>query len=203
MTKKIILPLIAILLLSSCANKFSLQKRKYNKGYYFANSKSNMVKNKDVAISNLQINNLSPKTTYLTSQKSIEKELLFKPILLKQNDLESINSIPKKIEKKNNITASSSKTKITQFKNLKTLNLKKIKNNKSEESDIKLILLVILAILIPPLAVYLKNQKIDKWFWITLILCLLTFSFFIFAFGGLLYLLAIIFALLYLFDVVK
>jgi len=42
MTKKIILlPLVAIILLSSCAGKFGLQKRRYTKGYYFSVAKKN------------------------------------------------------------------------------------------------------------------------------------------------------------------
>lgn len=77
------------------------------------------------------------------------------------------------------------------------------KGGDTDKEDIKLILLVILAIFIPPLAVYLKNESIDKWFWITLILCLLSFTAFFFIFGGAFWLIAVIIALLYVFDAIK
>ena len=44
MINKFILPLLAVLLLGSCSNKFSLVKRKYNKGYYLDMSKNNSYK---------------------------------------------------------------------------------------------------------------------------------------------------------------
>ena len=56
MKTKIILPLIAIIFLSSCADKFSLTKRKYTKGYYFASSKNNATsknEHKNIASENL------------------------------------------------------------------------------------------------------------------------------------------------------
>jgi len=62
MIKKILLPLIAIVLMSSCANKFSLQKRKYNKGFYFANSKNNNKKRPELIANKTEVKNLSQKT---------------------------------------------------------------------------------------------------------------------------------------------
>lgn len=47
-----------------------------------------------------------------------------------------------------------------------------MKKPSSAGSDAVLILELILAIFIPPLAVYIHNQRIDRWFWVTLILCL-------------------------------
>jgi uncharacterized membrane protein YqaE (UPF0057 family) len=42
------------------------------------------------------------------------------------------------------------------------------------EDAVMLLILILLAIFLPPLAVYLKQDGIDKWFWVTLILCLLS-----------------------------
>lgn len=71
------------------------------------------------------------------------------------------------------------------------------------DSSGRTILLVILSIFIPPLAVYLKKGGVDKWFWITLILCLLTlvgvYTPFLFSF----WFVAFIIALLVVLDVIK
>lgn len=72
------------------------------------------------------------------------------------------------------------------------------------ESTGKLILLIILSVIIPPLAVYLKNNRADKWFWVTLILWGIAFL----AFGGFGYLgglwfIAFVIALLVVLDVLS
>jgi uncharacterized membrane protein YqaE (UPF0057 family) len=87
------------------------------------------------------------------------------------------------------------------IKELKRVGLIAQKNGHSD-GDVKLVLLVILAIFVPPLAVYLKNEKIDQWFWITLILWLLSVLFFFGRYFGFFWLIAVIIALLYIFDVI-
>lgn len=42
------------------------------------------------------------------------------------------------------------------------------------DEDGKFVLMLILSLLLPPLAVYLKQEKVTVWFWVTLILCLLS-----------------------------
>jgi len=68
------------------------------------------------------------------------------------------------------------------------------KKSRSDD-DAKLILLAILAILLPPLAVYLKEEAFDVKFWISLVLMLLVFFTFV------LWLVPAIYALLVVFDV--
>ena len=71
-----------------------------------------------------------------------------------------------------------------------------------------LIIAIIAAILIPPLGVYIKNNwRVNSWFWITLVLCILAGGFlgignagFILGFG-ILWLAAVIIALMNVFDV--
>lgn len=72
----------------------------------------------------------------------------------------------------------------------------------SSDPDVMLILLIILAIFIPPLAVYLKNNEANKWFWITLVLWLLGggIAFGGVGYGGLLWAAAVIIAVLYVLD---
>ena len=80
MIKKILLPIIAIIFLSSCSNKFSLQKRKYTKGFYFANSKNN--KHNDLA-SNTKNTNAKKLTTKIyveTKENKIDADIKKQPI---------------------------------------------------------------------------------------------------------------------------
>lgn len=80
-----------------------------------------------------------------------------------------------------------------------------LQENKSAapDSDVMFILQIIFAFLLPPLAVYLK-EKVTGRFWLTLILCILSLGgiFWIFYAGGLLWLIAVIIALLVVLDVI-
>ena len=70
-----------------------------------------------------------------------------------------------------------------------------------------LIIEIIAAIFFPPLAIFLKDHKTNKWFWWTLILCILGGGFYlglrgVSAVGGLLWAIAVIIAFLNIFDVI-
>ena len=78
--------------------------------------------------------------------------------------------------------------------------------NPSSDSDAMLILELILAILLPPVAVLLKSGKLSKWFWITLLLCIfagglfgLTYG----GYGGLLWAIAVVIAICYVFGIIR
>ena len=77
----------------------------------------------------------------------------------------------------------------------------------SSDSDAMLILELILAIFLPPIAVLLKNEGLTKWFWITLILCILSGGiWFGLAYpgpGGLLWAVAVVLALCYVFGIIR
>lgn len=75
---------------------------------------------------------------------------------------------------------------------------KEYRHNKKmrDDGDVELLLLVILAILLPPLAVFLKEGEINVKFWISLILTLLVLLLWP------LWLIAVAYALLVVFDVV-
>lgn len=78
-----------------------------------------------------------------------------------------------------------------------------------EDAGVMLLVAIICAIFIPPLGVFIKdNWRTSKWFWVTLVLCLLAAGFlgvgnagFSTIFGGL-WLVAVIIALLAVFDVI-
>ncbi len=196
MIKKIILPLIAILLLSSCANKFSLQKRKYTKGYYFATSKNNSSKtnNADVVKHN-KAKNLETKATALDISGQ-EKQIIEQPIINVENSYISTNL--KKQNKKVSIITSANKTSFNTVvaKEFKTLNISTTKiseTKKGSGSDSNLILLIILCFLwfFNLIAIYIKDgKKLTLNFLVTL---LLDFT----LIGG------IIFSLLVVLDVVN
>ena len=72
----------------------------------------------------------------------------------------------------------------------------------ASDAGLTLFVEVIAAIFIPPLAIYIKDHHTNKWFWITLLLCLLGggFSFIYIGVFGLFWLAAIIIALMNVFD---
>ena len=72
----------------------------------------------------------------------------------------------------------------------------------SSDDALMLFLEIIASIFVPPLGVFLKDHHTNKWFWTTLILCIagLVLFYSIFNFGWLLYVIAIIIALLDVFD---
>lgn len=76
------------------------------------------------------------------------------------------------------------------------------------EASLMLFAAVIAAIFVPPLGVYIKDHRTNKWFWITLILCLIASVLFftvIKGFSGLwalFWLIAAIIALMDVFDIV-
>ncbi len=78
-----------------------------------------------------------------------------------------------------------------------------------EDAGVMLLVAIVCAIFIPPLGIFIKdNWRTSKWFWVTLVLCLLAAGFlgvgnagFSTIFGGL-WLVAVIIALLAVFDVI-
>ena len=196
MTKKIILPLIAIIFLSSCANKFSLTKRKYTKGYYFASSKNNFsskkenenkittVKDLPIKNSNLQVETTANREIIKTNTSEFVK--LAVPSLKINDPIKSLQILTASTDVKNNFEIKPKIQPVVEKQNYLGV------INKKGSSDSNLILLIILCFLwwLNLIAVYIKDGKtITLNFWITL---LLNFTFI----GG------IIFSLLVVLDVV-
>jgi hypothetical protein len=177
MKTKIILPLIAIIFLSSCADKFSLTKRKYTKGYYFASSKSNSSAKNQSEHKNLLVKNLPAKNSNLVIEPISNNEIIATtnnaPIIVsnthtKNNTLKSEGS---------NITASAnSKTSFAPKAAIKPIADKKENTSNTQKkgsADTNLIILVILSLfpILALIAIYLKDgKKITMNFWIDLLL---------------------------------
>jgi hypothetical protein len=189
MIKKFIYPVIAIILLSSCAGKFSLQKRKYTKGFYFASAKSNPPKERSVKTGHpdAKTDNKETIREEIVSAQIITADLI-KPVenASAQNHETKKASLPKH----NNQVVASVNNTITQPE--KTFKSVELKNNDHSiynahakaNSDTNTIVLVILCLIwwLDLLAVYLKDgHAITTNFWITLLLDLLILPGIVFA----------------------
>lgn len=177
MKNKIILPLLAIIFLSSCANKFSLTKRKYTKGYYFASSGSKTSNTKENENKNLVVKNLPVKKHAVSipetgneSIKETDVATFYKPQASKaKNNLmhkQSHQPVTASAEPKKDIAAKSG---------IKPVSEKKPFANKTKgsDADTHLIILVILSLfpILALIAIYLHDGKsITLNFWIDLIL---------------------------------
>lgn len=204
MIKQFTLSLLAVLLLGSCSNRFSLVKRKYNKGYHFSvtknpNKEKSSTQLKDLAVQPVETNSSSLPAS---SEKEIIASEDFQVQPIGQNSGSEKSSKLKKSENSIPVDEETSNANFNVASGYFKEYSEEIAMTASNGGDggVKLLVLVILAILLPPLAIYLKKKSLDKWFWITLILCLLSFSVFFFVFGGLTYLIAIIIALMVVLD---
>lgn len=194
--KKIITLLSVILFIASCSNKFSLQKRKYNKGFYFA---SNHSKGNQSFKTNQKPEVLNTKSycQLKSEQQNLEVNIPNVNQLQETNSVStlSVNDANHKLAKENTEKIE----KAVASNSYKSLNIKRLikpialpKAGKGG-SDTNLIVLVILSLfpIICLIAVYLKDGKdITLNFWIDLLLHL--------TFIGM-----IIFALLVVLDVVN
>jgi len=202
MKKIISLLCIAVFVLSSCQGKYTVAKRKYNKGFYVSHSKSSKTKagkqlaepEKSTAVNDAEIEVVSnTSSAKITAPNESKEELLFsKP------QKQSYTSVNNKNSDNNsaNLLASDNVYISLKKQAVKELNIashkKALTQPSKKGSDTNLILLVILCFLwwLNLIAVYLKDGKdITLNFWITL---LLNFT----VIGG------IIFALLVVLDVV-
>ena len=187
--------------------------RKYRKGIHLT-IKSNQKKKND-----------SPLTT-VREKEFIAENNTSKELLLATASKTALNSVPQidLVEKEYTMNKGKSSQPSLAFKN-KTSVLPQSRNisehhrfkpakveinqikqkgtTDPSESDIKLVVLVVLSILIPPLAIYLKTEQTNSWFWISLGLCLASLFVFFFSLAGLIWLTAIAIALLVVFDQIK
>lgn len=183
MTKKIILLLTGIALLASCSSKFSLQKRKYNKGYYLAISKHKQhsqsnekaVKNNKPKVQTTA--NETPDVIVVNSAHSEQSYNENNTPVLATGKIEVNSSVKKSSTKTEPVILASAKkatAPITkkEFKNL-VFDLKKASRSAKGDSDTNTILLVILCLFpfIALIAMYLKDgKKITLNFWVNLLL---------------------------------
>nr|MBA3681968.1 hypothetical protein [Bacteroidota bacterium] len=177
MKNKIILPLLAIIFLSSCANKFSLTKRKYTKGYYFASSASKTSTTKENDHKNLVVKDLPSKKTNLSSPETGNEDIKEVTVAtFNKPEASKTNHTVKYKQTHKAVTASADHKKdIASKPTVKPVTEKQPLANKSNASDAdtNLIILVILSLfpILALIAIYLHDGKtITLNFWIDLIL---------------------------------
>jgi len=200
--KKIIPFLALAILISSCGNKMTLLKRHYTKGYYVQNSSriDKMAPDKAAKFQATNMERVGPRFV-----KEVKQPVVTASIKVNSDEKIAWANYPKQMRKE----AMAGKKLETGSIPVITLNKRSSENRFANENkrggggDVSLVILVLLSIFIPPLAVYLKNGETNKWFWVTLILCLLAFTYFVFVFGGSLWFVAFLIAILYVFDIIK
>lgn len=201
--KKLISFLVAALVLSSCGNKMTLMKRHYTKGYYLQKHAKNNGLDGASAKANKRVVPVTPTVLSLVQEK--KEPVLTAAINTTTSSTGNKSAGRKHITKKSTEISAvtfAQKTVIPQFKPLNAFKDLEAQAG-SGGGNVSLLILVLLAIFVPPLAVYLKNGGVNTWFWVTLILCVLAFSYFIFVFGGSLWFAAFLIAILYVFDIIK
>lgn len=199
LTMKKLLLLLAIIgiAFSSCNGKYTIAKRKYNKGFYVSRSSGNTTKPEQVA-KNATVNNKSPemitseplvsKNTAVSIDQLEELNIVNKVIKAEKNSIKPSSVDPKST----NLVASNNNQLPTINKTFKNAEINQVVSAKKGSSDANLIVLIILCFLwwLNLIAVYIHDGKdITLNFWITL---LLDFTFI----GG------VIFSLLVVLDIV-
>ena len=216
--KNIFIKLILIfpaILIFSCRSA-DLMKRRYSAGFYLSHSgkpvlpKSVEVKNHTNHSSVAHHSVASPGLLSVASaHEKTEKPVLSQAYLHEPMVSNAHSSVMTNITQRsanNNLSAS------TSTENLKTANdfsgrvSPKTESAKPPPLDEEgmFILLLILSLIVPPLAIYLKNKKFNRWFWISLICCLLAGGIFFNA-GvlGTAWIAAFLIALLYVLEVIS
>jgi hypothetical protein len=175
MIKKIIFPILAILILGSCSSKFGVMKRRYNKGYYIAHhSKPDKIEKTDVLVSN-EKKEIPAKVLVRKDEFVQQKDA---PVIVssKNTSPQILSAVKKPVSgtslasKKLQVSADPGYTETKEYKPA-PINVKSAR--KGEKSDSDLIVQIILALFpfICLIAVFLSDGKaITINFWIDLIL---------------------------------
>lgn len=219
--------LIALLLslfsITSCKTSADVMKRRYTKGHYFSKSRAPRTPGSETKIAEAKKQKRNTENQILTTENKTKPETHSAPAAivpeLTTHQMAPINAPAHKPAAP--VSASAAKTPpSTSSKSFKALvvapksekvfssqrsrndNRQHSGNGKSSSSDVKLVLCVILCFFIPPLAMFLWNEKTDVWFIVDLILFLLLFSWFFWGPFGLAGLASVVIALLRVLDVI-
>lgn len=205
--KNCILILLCAIIASSCSDKFTLVKRRYNKGYYLAMKHAPLTK--QAQLSRRSAHALAPAAQQPAAIVAAPSENTV--IYSGSETSAAVAGSSRRIASSRQHMSSKAPAPVPapesmQFKELKASNLamRRLAPNNDVDPDVMLVILVVLAILIPPLAVYLKAKAVNKWFLVTLILCLLSLlGAWWFYYVGILWLAAVVIALLYVLDMLS
>ncbi|MES2680248.1 MAG: hypothetical protein V4635_10200 [Bacteroidota bacterium] len=201
MIRTITLALTAIIIMSSCANKFSLVKRKYTKGYYVSGTKARHTtpKNTVIAKHSVKHETATPASETKAPVETVNTRVENVPVLVNQPANNESIALKEQKQPEKTVTALASTRSANNFSKSSILALKPLVLSKAMKTDAskgdKDALFIVLVILcffwwLNLISVYIHDgKKITTNFWVTL---LLNFTFI----GG------IIFALLVVLDVV-
>lgn len=214
----IVLALLAVF--TSCATSNDVvsdglfQKRKYRKGVYFEKSGANGLDKKeaiedDIAEVIEDESNTSTEASY-SAEVSVDLNNLPDEISsIEETDISTIDT--EEIINSENNDFSEKSSPLNLFKDFKdvrnTFDRQPLKVRTSPEasaaaeSGAMLVLLIILCLILPPVAIAIYSG-ITTWFWIDLLLVLLSAGFFLLPYLGGAWLAAVIIAFLVIFDVI-
>lgn len=177
MINKITFSLIAVIFLSSCANKFSLTKRKYTKGYYFASSKNNSSGNNENEHKEVAAKPLNKKNSILQTETASSVEIKEAPLVAFKNvEMLEVKKDGKNSSITNIIASAKTKQQFVSKPIIKTVSQKQPLNKEAQKkgsNDANFVLMVILCLFpfINLIPVYLHDsKKLTLNFIITLIL---------------------------------
>lgn len=196
MIKQFTLSLLAVLLLGSCSNKFSLVKRKYNKGYHFSVAKNMNKEKQNVPSKDQSIQTVHAKAASLpaSSEKEIinSEEFQVQPIGLNTDSKESQVKKHRSFKVNKGESSSYGNLKIAASDNkVNTEDIGAATSKASADGNKILMIILCLFPFICLIPVYIHDgHKVTLNFWITLLLHL--------TFIG-----AMIFALLVVLDVIN
>jgi uncharacterized membrane protein YqaE (UPF0057 family) len=199
--------------LFSCKNGFDVQQRRYTSGFYVSHSgKKNSVEKQNSSAEKGVVTKENVKVNP-SSEPEMKRMVTEEKIVMDQNKEQNNSSEPvsSKGNKKQNKIASASveKSEHAVVSNEKSLKEEALKGKDTPAGGAQLdetgmfILMLVLSLLLPPLAVYLKQKSATKWFWVTLILCLLTGGVLYVGYLGSLWFIAFIIALLVVLDIIS
>lgn len=196
----------AAVVLSSCSSSENFAKRKYMPGIYM--SKNHKKPTLDANKNELGV--IKKSETKVVEEKVLNTSnaLASKVSMVQfaqQSNLENVKT--KSTKRIKQVVKSENTIEKNQVKKMKSSsryisNDEEIITKKSPAQDIdgETVLLIILSFLVPPLAVYLKENTASQWFWITLLLCLVASGFLFIPFLGVAWLAAIVIAILIVFE---
>lgn len=201
-----VLTLIISSILSSCAfmQKGEFAQRKY---YNFPRTNHSLNTGTNEFTASNQQNEYT--TTIAADEKTQTPEPILtasagdKPIIVAKHRAEIKNTLEKNPTTSESILSPDNSNYSVKKSEIRKLARKSISNSNSSDADTMMIIVVIAAIFLPPLSIYIKDSgRISKWFWITLILCLLSGGIFLGGLyaGGLLWIAAIVIALMHAFG---
>jgi hypothetical protein len=200
--KKIFYVTLAAVLLTSCTGVAPFSKQKY--GHYKWIHKGAVIEEKTTTV---QQGTATEKQH--TGAVAVQTET--KQVVEENNNVQpaaevNVTTAPAPVNKQNNTVQHSSTTNhpvsVTETSKVKQTRIKKMvrkiskPGNTNMDDDVRLIIAIILCIILPPMGVYLYRETSSP-FALTLILCILSLvGFWFFWYSGLLWLIAMIVALL-------